>query len=217
MGGERLDFLELTPDGVEGDRLYAFESSGAPPGMLRLTGPERRHLLAFAAATADEKTMVQTLRNGRVNVLDPRLRDLIAQGGNTITLTRAATPQTDVRPLSIISLQTVAALEEELGVTLDVRRFRANLVLDLPQHEGLFPEDAFTGKTLAIGPAATVRVLERDPRCRFITYDPATPAGEPLTRLMKLLHDRHQGRAGVYASVATPGLICNGDAVRVVK
>ena len=42
MAGEVVERSWLTESGLHGDRLYAFESSGAPAGMLRLTGRERR-------------------------------------------------------------------------------------------------------------------------------------------------------------------------------
>ena len=68
------------------------------------------------------------------------------------TLVQTSTPQTDVRPLSLMSLQTVQQLSIEMGLVLDPRRFRANLYLDLPG--GPFTEDSFVGQTLRIGPTA---------------------------------------------------------------
>jgi uncharacterized protein YcbX len=38
---------------------------------------------------------------------------------------------TDCRPVSLFSLQTVRKLGEETGTTLDKRRFRANVYMDL--------------------------------------------------------------------------------------
>ncbi len=216
MAGETLRQARLTLDGLEYDRLYAFESSGAPAGMLRVTGQERRNLLRYEA---------HVLPNGQVEVLTPSgdrlpvesaelLRMLQGHTGNAFALTRANTPQTDVRPLSLISLQTVERLAEELGQALDERRFRANLLLDLPG--GAFHEDALVGKTVKFGEMAVLAVRERDPRCRFVTYDPEAPDTEPLFGLMKLLDRQHQGRAGVYASVVIPGRVAVGDAIQVL-
>ena len=47
MAGETVERSYLTESGLYGDRLYAFESSGAPAGMLRLTGRERREMLRY--------------------------------------------------------------------------------------------------------------------------------------------------------------------------
>jgi uncharacterized protein YcbX len=42
MRDESLNHASLTLAGLEGDRLYAFESTDALSGMLRLSGEERR-------------------------------------------------------------------------------------------------------------------------------------------------------------------------------
>ncbi len=216
MAGNAVERSHLTENGLEGDRLYAFESSGAPPGMLRLTGRERRQMLLYQPhLCADGRVEVRVPTGERFPVGSPSmvayLETHIPDAGK-FTLVHAATPQTDVRPLSLISLQTVQQLSMEMGLVLDPRRFRANLYLDLPG--GPFSEDSFVGRTLRIGPTAEVFVLERDPRCRFITYDPEDPlSAPPLFTLMKLLDRDHQGRAGVYASVRYPGPIQVGDCV----
>ena len=205
MGGERVASAEVTPHGLAHDRLYAFESAAAPAGMLRVTGAQRRELLRYHARLgAQREVRVVTPAGEDLAVDDPALLGL------GFTLTHEPTPQTDVRPLALISLQTIAQLAAELGEPLDVRRFRANFYLDLT---GPFAEDALAGRTVRLGDA-TLLVRERDPRCRFITYNPASPhLSEPLFALMKLLDRNHQGRAGVYASVVTPGLVREGDAL----
>ena len=209
MAGEQLSHAELTPHGLAHDRLYAFESSEAPPGMLRVTGPQRRELLRYhATLNGHHQVRVRTPTGQDLAVDDPNLL------GSGFTLTSSATPQTDVRPLALISLQTIQQLAAELEQPLDPQRFRANLYLDLPH---AFAEDAFVGRKLQIG-TAVVLVKERDPRCRFITYDPAAPhLTEPLFALMKLLDRQHQGRAGVYATVLTPGTVSQGDRLQTVS
>ena len=133
---------------------------------------------------------------------------------NQFRLTKTSTPQTDVRSLSLISLQTVQQIASEFGREIDPRRFRANLYIDLPS--GPFAEDSLTGKTLRIGAKARILIRERDPRCRIVAYDPDDPVeAEPHFALMKLLDFAHQGRAGVYATIQTPGPIRVGDVVSV--
>ncbi len=242
MAGEQVQALLLTSRGVADDRLFAFESIGAPAGMLRLTGQERRHMLRYRP---------HLLPSGEVEVLTPTgellpvdSRELLSHlqthipGASAISLTHATTPQTDVRPLSLISLATIASLERALagepeGSHLDPRRFRANFYIDfehnwldqercetssLPElvysNEGVFPEDRLTGRCLRLGETARILIRERDPRCRFITYDPELPhLAVPLHSLMKLLDRQHQGRAGVYASVLTPGPVQTCDPI----
>jgi uncharacterized protein len=216
MAGEVLRYSLLTESGLAGDRLYAFESSGAPPGMLRLTSRERREMLRYEPVLLPDGAVDVRTPAGQFFRVDSQallvyLQSHIPDAGS-LSLTHAATPQTDVRPLSLISLQTVQQLSRELGEPLDARRFRANLHLDLPA--GPFSEDTLVGRTIRIGSTATIKILERDPRCRLITYDPEAPhSSAPLFSIMKLLDRHHQGRAGVYASIVVSGPVQIGDPI----
>ena len=135
MAGESVPRARLTEVGLEHDRLYAFESSGAPAGMLRVTGRERRELLRYSARVQENgEVEVLTPSGQRLPVESAELLDRLqsqAKTGSVFSLMRAETPQTDVRPLSLLSVQTVDGLAEELGQRLDARRFRSNLLLDL--------------------------------------------------------------------------------------
>ena len=218
MAGEAIERSWLTGSGLEGDRLYAFESSGAPAGMLRLTGRERREMLLYQPVLrSDGKVEVEVPTGEKLLVDSPDMLVYLAThipDGNQFVLTQSSTPQTDVRPLSLISVQTIRQLSAELGQGIDPRRFRANLYLDL--HGEPFREDRLVGQTLRVGSTARILIRERDPRCRFITYDPEAPvAADPLFALMKLLDREHQGRAGVYATIEEPGPIQTEDAVCV--
>lgn len=219
MAGETLQRAVLTESGLAHDRLYAFESSGAPPGMLRLTGRERREMLRYEPVLSPDGPVNVRTPTGELFRVDSEVLLAYLQSNipdvSTLSLTVAATPQADVRPLSLISLQTVRALSDELGEQVDPRRFRANLHLDLPA--GAFTEDTLLGRTIRIGNTATIKILERDPRCRLITYDPEAPhTSEPLFAIMKLLDRRHGGRAGVYASIMVPGPIQISDPIQVL-
>jgi uncharacterized protein YcbX len=215
MAGEVVERGDLTESGLSGDRLYAFESSGAPSGMLRLTSRERREMLRYQPILCPDGRVEVRVPTGEQFLVDSpaMLTYLTAHlpDANKLILTRAATPQTDVRPLSLISVQTVRRLSLEIGQEIDPRRFRANLYIDFPDTP--FGEDSFVGRTVRIGPTATICIRERDPRCRFITYDPAEPLLTPLFPLMKLLDRSHQGRAGVYATIQNPGSIQAGHAI----
>lgn len=219
MAGETLQRAVLTESGLANDRFYAFESTGAPPGMLRLTGRERREMLRYQPVLSPNGSVDVHTPTGESLGIDSQALLAYLQSNipdvSSLSLTLAATPQTDVRPLSLISLQTVRALSEELGEPVDPRRFRANLYLNLPA--GAFTEDTLLGRTIRVGSTATVKILERDPRCRLITYDPETPhTSEPLFSIMKLLDRHHGGRAGVYASIMVPGPIHIGDPLQII-
>ena len=131
-----------------------------------------------------------------------------SQRPDRLTLLRSDRALTDCRPLSLFSLQTAAQLGQEVGATVDKRRFRANLYLDLLDQQG-FAEDGLVGKRLKIGDKVEIAVLERDPRCKMITLDPDTAAqSQELIRTVTRAHD---GMAGVYAAVLVEGSVRSGD------
>jgi uncharacterized protein YcbX len=120
---------------------------------------------------------------------------------------------TDCRPVSLFSIQTVRQLGEELGTTLDKRRFRANIYLDLKSGRG-FEEDTFVGRILHVGTKASIAVMERDPRCKMITLDPDT--GQQDSEVMKQLARAHETKAGVYGAVLIEGTIRPGDEISLM-
>jgi hypothetical protein len=118
----------------------------------------------------------------------------------------------DVRPLSLISLQTISQLSKEIGQTLDPRRFRLNLHLDLPDDP--FTEEISWGVRSLSDRARRYRFETGVPRRRFITYVPEfSDAIDPLFPLMKFLDRHHQGRVGFYASIVVSGPIPAGDPI----
>jgi uncharacterized protein YcbX len=160
---------------------------------------------------------VQTPDGTSIPIDDPALLHLLSEGlreRHHIRLMRSERALTDCRPLSLFSLQTVERLGDELGTSLDKRRFRANLYLDLVTSEG-FTEDQFVGHTLRIGDKVMVAIVDRDPRCKMITLDPNT--AEPNPEIMKRVAREHDGKAGIYAAVLVEGTILPGDEVRLVN
>ncbi|GAA0300852.1 MOSC domain-containing protein [Streptomyces polychromogenes] len=102
----------------------------------------------------------------------------------------------------------------------DPRRFRPNLVVDLPGGPG-FPEDAWTGGTLRIG-RALFRVTVPTPRCAVPNLAHGElPADSGIMRAVAREHRvpvLHLGRlscVGVYLDVLEPGEVRTGDAVTV--
>ena len=125
-----------------------------------------------------------------------------------LTIIRSDRAMTDCRPLSLFATQTVDAIGRAVGLTLDKRRFRANLYLDLISGGG-FAEDAFVGRQLRIGQKVMVHVLERDGRCRMINIDPESLHETP--EILQYVAKSHDGTAGVYAAVLVEGVVRPGD------
>lgn len=169
------------------------------------------------ADLADLAVDVETPSGEVLAVDDPALLRMLCEGtgnGQTLTLLRSARSMTDCRPISMFAIQTARQLGEEIGTTLDKRRFRANVYLDLGSANG-FAEDSFVGQTVRIGSKVVISVLERDPRCKMITLDPDT--AEPSGAVLRQVSRAHEGMAGVYAAVLVEGMVRRGDDIELLN
>ena len=156
--------------------------------------------------------------NGKTLAIDnPELIDMLRAGidqKHQLTLLRSDRAMTDCRPLSLFAIQSARKLGAEIGTTVDKRRFRANIYLDLASSDG-FAEDEFVSRSVRIGPKAIIAVLERDPRCMMITLDPDT--GEKAPALLKKVAQAHSGMAGIYGAVLVEGMLRKGDPVELLN
>jgi len=244
MRGEELDELFAGYAGVYGDRVFAFTSSASPKGFPFFTGRDQRQMLRYRprfrnrekaarpvnlsdaeknnatplyADPDDLMVEVETPDGKMVAIDDPGLIEMLRKeidGKHQLTLLRSVRALTDCRPLSIFAVQSARKLGDETGVTVDKRRFRANVYVDLTNTDG-FAEDAFVGKTLRIGSKVVVSVLERDARCMMITLDPDTTEKTPA--ILKQVAQAHEGMAGVYGAVLIQGTIRKGDPVELLN
>ena len=180
------------------------EAEKLPPGVTPLY-----------AAPDDLMLDVETPSGDALAIDDSALIEALRQGidaKHQLTLLRSERALTDCRPLSIFGIQSARKLGEETGITVDKRRFRANVYLDLADG---FAEDEFVGRSIRIGPKVIVSILERDPRCMMITLDPDTGEKEPA--LLKKVAQAHSGMAGVYGAVLVEGMVHKGDSVELVN
>lgn len=208
-GREQAALLRYKP------RFRHTERAALPPNLAEAERMAPGITPAYAAAD-DLSVEVETPSGEVLAIDDPALVKRLGQGladKHVLTLVRSDRSLTDCRPLSLISVQSVGRLSEELGAALDKRRFRANLYLDLGATKA-FAENDFVGKSLRLGAKAVVAILERDPRCAMITLDPESGAANPA--VLKKVADAHGGTAGLYAAVLVEGTVRPGDAIEVV-
>jgi uncharacterized protein YcbX len=159
---------------------------------------------------------IETPSGAVIPIDEPALLEMLGQGLNGddhLTLIRSDRPMIDCRPVSLISVQTVRQVEDELGVPLDKRRFRANIYLDLESDSG-FAEDEMVGHKLRLGSNAMIMVLERDPRCKMISLDPDTAGHNP--EVLKNIAQSHGACAGVYCAVLVEGVIAKDDPIELL-
>src|SRR5215216_3405272 len=136
------------------------ERAAKPPNLV-----EAMNIAPGATpANAEPEEMivdVVTPSGAVVAIDDPALIEMLGEGlrgENHLTLVRSDRALTDCRPVSLISLQTIRRIEDELGFPIDKRRFRSNIYLDLASNHG-FAEDELVGRRLRLGPRALVAVL----------------------------------------------------------
>jgi hypothetical protein len=192
------------------------EKAAKPPNVVEATSIAP----GVTPANAEPEDMIVDVVTPSGTVIaidDPALLDMLAEGlprENNLTLVRSDRALTDCRPVSLISLQTIRQIGEELGSPIDKRRFRSNIYLDLTSDTG-FAEDELVGRKLRLGPKAVVAVLERDPRCKMISLDPET--GEHNPDVLRKVAQQHKNLAGVYCAVLVEGVLSASDRVEVIE
>ena len=119
----------------------------------------------------------------------------------------------DAYPISIMSQQSLATMNQLEGESrFDVRRFRPNLLVDIPDTEHPFPEQAWVGKTLSIG-NLTLKIEMTCPRCSMTTHGFDDLPRD--TEIMRKLVDHSDGNLGIYASVERLGQISLEDHIAI--
>ena len=117
----------------------------------------------------------------------------------------------DAFSLSIMSQQSLATMNQLDGESLfDARRFRPNLLVDIPDTDHPFPEQAWVGKTLSIG-SVKLKIETTCPRCSMTTHGFSDLPQD--THIMRKLVANSEGNLGIYASVLQAGTVSSGDSV----
>jgi len=197
LAGERLETAELTPNGIQGDRI------------VHIRGPEgvrtsrRQHRLLGLHGTLDPAG--RPLIDGHAwDSLEALALVQEAAGSDAGLAAFDGLARFDVLPLLVATDGAVA----EFG--RDVRRLRPNIVI--AGVEGL-AERQWAGGELHIGDAV-IRLDSLRARCPMTTVDPDTLERDP--EVLKDIGRRFRGRIALNADVIRPGVIHVGDAVQLV-
>jgi hypothetical protein len=95
----------------------------------------------------------------------------------------------------------------------EVRRFRPNVVVETADGVKDFVENAWIGRTLAIGDAVRLSVTGPCPRCVMTTLPQGDLAKDP--GILRTAAQHNKANVGVYASVSRGGPVRRGDAIRL--
>jgi uncharacterized protein YcbX len=220
MRGERLEAAELGWHGLDGDRRLALRRVDDRSGMPWLTATKLPDLLLFAPhrpeddAQGDLPTHVRTPDGAVMPVFGEELASEIGRRhGAPVQMMQLRHGIFDETPISVIASDTVREIGGLAGRSLDVRRFRPNIVVRL-RRSVPFQEDEWVGGVLSFGEgddAPAVAVTMRDIRCAMVNFDP--DSASPAPEVQKTIVRAHQNTAGVYGAVTRIGRLAVGQTI----
>ena len=219
MGGETRETLHLDGRGVAGDRMHALfdEHRGTPRRLTIRQVP--RMVLWHAGYDGGEVPPdavphpVLTSPDGETFAWDaPGLpAALEADLGRPVALRRDPALQQDLPDsVLVVTRRSHDAVAEALGLDLDARRWRTNVVVDL--EAPAFAEEGWEGRELRIGDARFA-LLHPCERCVVPTRDPASARKDP--ELLRWLARHRRTLFGMNARPLGPATIHVGDPVAI--
>jgi hypothetical protein len=205
-GGEK--FAANAPEAAEQLSALAGRTLTLWP---RLPASEEAH---YRRGAPDHEDLLTELRSIFGRLEDEPLPDISKLPRESMFSSTIPGTYFDCYPLVVLtraSLTTMAASQP--ASQFDVRRFRPNILLDSDEQDG-FPENAWVGKRLRMGEAVFEIAMEC-PRCVFTTHAIDELPNDP--KVMRALVKQNNGNLGVYASIATPGVVREGDVVELIE
>lgn len=220
LGGENLDHVGVAARGLEHDRGWAAYTQDGFIGSGKRTRRFRPvdGLLHWTAAMADDVPVLTGPDGRRWRADTAEASAALSEScGQPLRLcVEGDVRHHDDAPVHVLTSASVRALAERVGAPLDVRRFRANLLVDLDDPgtttagtPSTWPEDEWLGRRLLVG-EVVLRITAPMPRC--VMVNAAQPGLDHDARVLRSLADRG-ARLGVMAEVVRPGVVGRGDRV----
>jgi MOSC domain-containing protein len=222
MAGERLEAAELGWYGIEGDRRLAFRRTDDRSGMPWLTASKLPDLLLFAPQLSEDGAQGDILLPTHIRTPDGEEmpvfgEDLAKEVGRRhrapVQMMQLRHGIFDEASISVIASETVREIGHLAGRSLDVRRFRPNVLVRLLRPTP-FQEDEWLGGVLSFGEgddAPAIAVTMRDVRCSMVNLDP--DSASPAPEVMKAVVRAHQNTAGIYGAVTRIGRLAVGQTI----
>ena len=238
MGGEELDQVSVSANGLLGDRALALidveTESVVSAKSVRLFPDVLQCRAAFVeppdAGKALPPVRIALPSGESVRSDSPHVDQVLtAHFRRQVRLARADDPAAsaatqagaffDLYPLSVVTTATLARLNELSPQSrFDARRFRMNVVVGSP--ESGFVENEWIGREIAVGAAVRLRLERPDLRCVMTTLPQGDLPNDPeILRAIVRHNPMHVGSqgpfpcVGAYAVVEAAGLLKKGDRV----
>jgi uncharacterized protein YcbX len=206
MAGEYLSEATVEHRGLAGDRGWAVYTADGGIGSGKTTRRFRRvdGLLDWRSELADGVPVVEAPGGVRGRADDPATGALLSSAvGRPVTLRpEAEIPHHDESPVHVVTTAGLRALERLLGTSVDVARFRPNVVLET---DG----DLEVDRELRLGDEVVLRLGPGMSRC--VMVDPPQRDLPRDGRILKALGEVGDPTFGLQASVRRSGTVLVGD------
>lgn len=219
MAAEPLEVALLGWHGLDGDRRLALRRMDERSGMPWLTASKLPDLILFVpqredGAQGDLPTHIRTPEGKKMPVFGADLAaEVERRYGSPVQMTHLRHGIFDDASISVIASDTVWKIGQLAGCSLDVRRFRPNVVVRLLRPVP-FQEDEWLGGVLSFGEgddAPAIAVTSRDERCGMVNLDPDSAIAAP--EVMKAIVRANQNNAGIYGAVTRTGQLAIGQSM----
>jgi MOSC domain-containing protein len=222
LGGERLEVAKLGWYGLEGDRRLAFRRTDDRSGMPWLTASKLPDLLLFAPHRREGGAQGDVLLPSHILTPDGEEMPVFGEDlakevgrryGGLVEMMQLRHGIFDEASIAVIASETVREIGRLAGRSVDVRRFRPNVLIRLLR-SAPFQEDEWVGGVLSFGggdDAPAIAVTMRDERCSMVNLDPESAS--PAPEVMKAIVRAHQNTAGIYGVVTRTGRLSVGQTI----
>ncbi|SCY94395.1 NADPH-dependent 2,4-dienoyl-CoA reductase, sulfur reductase [Paracoccus tibetensis] len=214
LAGECLTSARLTFGGVEGDRAYGVFDRSNGTNIYPVRDARWNAAPLAAARLVDRRLEISAGQGWAVgDDVAGLLAEVFGQQIQLRAYGAADRPRYNRAPLHLLSVQALDSLRRHLpGSAVDARRFRPNLLVDLPHLGGDIPEYALLGQEFTLG-GLRLRGTVPCGRCGFTTL----PAGElpQDPDILRALVRQYERNFGIYCDVLDEGGIEPGATLRV--
>ena len=220
MAGEPLDAARIGWNGLEGDRRLALRRIDDRSDFPWLTASKLPDMVLFTphriegATGRDLPTHVRTPDGEELPIFgDDLAAEIGRRHGSPVQMMQMRHGVFDEASISVIASETIREIGRLAERTLDIRRFRPNVVVHLTRPVP-FQEDEWLGGELSFGEgkdAPAIDVTMRDLRCSMVNIDPDSAALAP--EVMKAIVRATQNHAGVYGTVTRIGRLEVGQSI----
>ena len=246
MRGEELDEMFAGYAGVDGDRLFAFESSASPKGFPFFTGRDQRQMIRYRARFRNPDKAARPVNLSEAEKLSPNLNPISADASQLMVDVDAPDGKTfaiddpaliDNLRAGIDGNHALTLLRSDKAIT-DCRPlsiFAVQTARKLGDETGVavdkrrFRANVYVDLTNADGFAedefvgkslrigSKVTVAVLQRDARCMMITLDPDTAEKTPAVLKAVAQAHEGMAGVYGAVLVEGMMHKGDPVELLN